>query len=265
MGEWHSSGCDASRGLADIDTIERYCAVGRGWHAGFLEDRNLKMWVVAMRTFLVGQSRLFRAAFSRLLQGTTFAVSAAAESLQDAAVVDGVRSGDQVVLLLQKPDRLADLETEIEGLKACGVPPWIVILARSLDASEIAEGFLYGVDGYLLEEISPEALVESLNLVILGEKVFPSQLVDLLTEADWAKSRSRASGEYDANLSEREFEIVNWLARGAPNKVIAGKMSITEATVKVHIKAILKKVGVHNRTQAAIWAVQRGLLAGAGE
>ncbi|MDQ2634990.1 MAG: response regulator transcription factor [Pseudomonadota bacterium] len=178
---------------------------------------------------------------------------------------DGIRSGDRVLLLLQKPDRLAALSEEIETLKACAVPPWIVILARTLDAAEIAESFVHGVDGYLLEEISPEALVESLNLVMLGEKVFPSQLVELLTEADWARGRSRVAGEYDAHLSERESEIVNWLVRGAPNKVIAGKMAITEATVKVHIKAILKKVGVHNRTQAAIWAVQRGLLEGVGE
>lgn len=219
-----------------------------------------------MRTFLVGQSRLFRAALSRLLQGTPFAVAAAAEFLGDSAVFDGVRNGERVLLLLQQPDRLTALSDDIEALKACEVPPWIVILARELDAAEIAEGFVHGVDGYLLEEISPEALVESLNLVILGEKVFPSQLVDLLTEADWARGRPPAMAEYDdAHLSEREFEIVHWLARGAPNKVIAGKMSITEATVKVHIKAILKKVGVHNRTQAAIWAVQRGLLAGAGE
>lgn len=180
-------------------------------------------------------------------------------------MLDGLRSGDRVILLLQKPDRLAALSDEVQALKASEAPPWIVILARTLDAAEIAESFVHGVDGYLLEEISPEALVESLNLVILGEKVFPSQLVDLLTEVGWAKGRSRATVEYDAHLSEREFEIVNWLARGAPNKVIAGKMSITEATVKVHIKAILKKVGVHNRTQAAIWAVQKGLLAGAGE
>ncbi|MDQ2706089.1 MAG: hypothetical protein M3Y43_13065, partial [Pseudomonadota bacterium] len=152
---------------------------------------------MAMHTFLVGQSRLFRAALSGLLEDTPFAVAAAAETLRDAAVFDGIRSGDRVLLLLQKPDRLAALSEEIETLKACAVPPWIVILARTLDAAEIAESFVHGVDGYLLEEISPEALVESLNLVMLGEKVFPSQLVELLTEADWARGRSRVAGEYD--------------------------------------------------------------------
>ncbi len=55
------------------------------------------------------------------------------------------------------------------------------------------------------------------------------------------------------------MEVVNWLILGTPNKVIAGKMSIAEATVKVHVKAILRKAGVDNRTQAAIWAVQKGL------
>ena len=95
--------------------------------------------------------------------------------------------------------------------------------------------------------------------------MFPSKLVELLAGTDWRnEKRGPALAQFE-HLSDREFEIVHWLARGAPNKVIAGKMSITEATVKVHIKAILKKVGVHNRTQAAIWAIQRGVLATAGE
>jgi two-component system nitrate/nitrite response regulator NarL len=180
-------------------------------------------------------------------------------------VTDGASNGAGMLLLVQKPDKLAEYSAVIESLKARTEPPRIVLLARTLDAHEIAVGFACGVDGYLLEEISPAALVESLNLVALGEKVFPSQLVDLLAETDWWNGRAGpALGQFEL-LSDREAEIVHWLARGAPNKVIAGKMSITEATVKVHIKAILKKVGAHNRTQAAIWAIQKGVLAPAGE
>ncbi len=65
----------------------------------------------------------------------------------------------------------------------------------------------------------------------------------------------------DVPLSNREYEIVQRLAEGLSNKVIAGQLAISEATVKVHLKTILKKLGLHNRTQAAIWAVQHGMCA----
>jgi two-component system nitrate/nitrite response regulator NarL len=61
----------------------------------------------------------------------------------------------------------------------------------------------------------------------------------------------------ERRLSQREQEILRWLMEGAPNKVIARKLNVAEATVKVHIKAILRKIGAHNRTQAAMWATQQ--------
>jgi len=211
-----------------------------------------------MHTCLVGQSKLFRAALATLLQGTPFAVVAEADTLREVPLDD--LQGNGMMLLVQKPENLADFATDIQALKARGVPPWIVFMARRLNAAEIAGSFAMGGDGYLLEEISPAALIESLNLVILGEKVFPSQLVELLAEADWSGAKTNSAQTHNPLLSDRELEIVKWLVRGAPNKMIAAKTSITEATVKVHIKAILKKIGVHNRTQAAIWAMQQGFL-----
>lgn len=211
-----------------------------------------------MHTCLVGQSKLFRAALATLLHGTPFAVVAEADTLREVPADDIQESG--MMLLVQKPENLVDFTSDIHALKARDVPPWIVFMARRLNAAEIADSFAMGGDGYLLEEISPAALIESLNLVILGEKVFPSQFVELLAEADWTGSRANSVRAHSPLLSDRELEIVKWLVRGAPNKMIASKTSITEATVKVHIKAILKKIGVHNRTQAAIWAMQQGFL-----
>lgn len=210
-----------------------------------------------MYTYLVGQSKLFQAALTKLLVGTVFEVAAVTGSLVDVPLAAPDGSGS--MLLVQKPDRIADYFNAIEALKAREESVRIVLMARTLEASEIASSFACGVDGYLLEEISPAALIESLNLVALGEKVFPSQLVNLLAETEWCNGKPTAASDQFELLSEREFEIMHWLARGAPNKVIAAKMSITEATVKVHIKAILKKVGANNRTQAAIWALQRGV------
>lgn len=203
-----------------------------------------------MHTCMVGHSKLFRAALTLLLEDTTFAVATGIDSLDEFSRIDAPFSQEPVVLLVQQPGNRSDFFEQIEMLKARRVPPWIVLMARTLDANEIADSFACGVDGYLLEEISTQALVKSLKLVTLGEKVFPSQIVALI-------SSNYASSTNGGLLSDRESEVVNWLIRGAPNKVIARNMSITEATVKVYVKAILRKAGVDNRTQAAIWAVQK--------
>ena len=213
-----------------------------------------------MHTCVVGQSKLFRAALTLLLEDTVFTVATGVDSLEAVSRMNGPYRQDQVVLLVEKPDNWSELSGQIEMLKARLVPPWIVFMARTLDANEIADSFSCGVDGYLLEEVSPQALVNSLKLVALGEKVFPSQIVALMVASGWVnRSSKNAHASYDGLLSARELEVVNWLILGTPNKVIAGKMSIAEATVKVHVKAILRKAGVDNRTQAAIWAVQKGL------
>ena len=212
-----------------------------------------------MHTCVVGQSKLFRAALTLLLEDTVFTVATGADSLDEVSKMNGPYRRDQVVLLVQKPDNRSELSGQIEMLKARLIPPWVVFLAKTLDADEIADSFACGVDGFLLEEISPQALVNSLKLVALGEKVFPSQIVALMLASGWAnRSSKNARAPYGGLLSDRELEVVNWLIRGTPNKVIAGKMSIADATVKVHVKAILRKAGVDNRTQAAIWAMQKG-------
>jgi len=159
-----------------------------------------------------------------------------------------------MVLLVTEPDR-SQLFRHVEMLKARLVPPWIVFFARTLDTSEMADIFASGVDGYLLERISPQALIRSLKLVTLGVKVLPSQIVSLMIASHWRNSPDRGTA-YFGVLSEREAEVVKCVMLGMPNKVIAWQLCIAETTVKVHVKNILKKVGLGGRTQLAIWAMQ---------
>jgi two-component system nitrate/nitrite response regulator NarL len=135
----------------------------------------------------------------------------------------------------------------------------VVLLANDFELEEVAQAFGCGVDGYIIKEISCEPLIESLRLVALGEKVLPSQLAMNLgaisvgpVAEDWRENVS-ASG-----LSGREVEILWCLTLGMANKVASRRLKISEATVKVHVKAILRKLKVANRTQAAIWAVKHG-------
>ena len=213
-----------------------------------------------MHTCVVGQSNPFRAALTLLLEDTEFTVATSVDTLAEVSWMNGPFRRDQRVFLVQKPDDLSQLPRQIEMLKARHFPAWIVFLARTFDATEMADSFACGVDGYLLQEISPRALIKSLNLVTLGVKVFPSQIVTLMV-ASHLRSANADEPKVACNgvLSGREAEVVNWLMLGTPNKVIAWKMSITESTVKVHVKTILKKVGFSSRTQLAVWAVREGL------
>lgn len=148
----------------------------------------------------------------------------------------------------------------------------IVVLADNFNLEGMKSAFQSGADGYCLATTGCEALIKYLDLVMLGEVVFPSapflaaisnhaEGSDLSTDASASKTSlqvASASESHDSpirTLSSREAEILHCLMQGAPNKVIARKLDVAEATVKVHIKAILRKIRVANRTQAAMWAV----------
>jgi two-component system nitrate/nitrite response regulator NarL len=139
----------------------------------------------------------------------------------------------------------------------------IVLMTDDYSFENVSRAFAsHAVDGYLVKAMSCEPLAGALRLVALGEKVVPSQIVESLSgnqvRAGTTNWQSRFTG---ASLSSREIEILRCLVDGDPNKIISRRLNITDATVKVHIKAILRKLRVKNRTQAAIWAVERGLTA----
>ena len=122
------------------------------------------------------------------------------------------------------------------------------------------------MDGFCLEATSPEVLIKSFELVMLGETVVPSAIlhsimVGAASDQDQPLQNNTAEPKLPdlkaCKLSARETEILGCLTKGEPNKLIARKLAITEATIKVHVKAILRKIGAANRTQAAMWASQR--------
>lgn len=137
----------------------------------------------------------------------------------------------------------------------------VVVLADRLSLPEISAAFAAGVQGYLMKSITPAALTESLRLAMTGEKIFPSGLSSLLTNfsAHLPDMGSPLPPVAGIALSPQELEITRRIAEGCPNKFIAQSLSITESTVKAHVKTLMRKIGVSNRTQAAIWAHQHGL------
>lgn len=145
-----------------------------------------------------------------------------------------------------------------------------VTLADLTDAGLVRRMASWGVDAVLSQDVSGDVLQRSLDLVMLGQQLFPppppcpaseapswhgAELVPFPTLAGQGPLSPKRTQEREVVLSQREGQVLRWLVNGASNKVIARELQITETTVKAHIKGVLRKVRANNRTQAAVWAL----------
>jgi two-component system nitrate/nitrite response regulator NarL len=198
-------------------------------------------------TTLIDPNRLFRDGLRYLLAGTRFAVAAEFGTVAHALAHGGTVPG--LLLVGQAEPVPGDLEQLRQACPAAR----LVVLADRVTIDGVRDAMAAGVDGLLAKAVSPEALVQSLELVMMGETVYPTNLAALLAEVGAPVPQASPRG-----LSAREQEILHLLVTGASNKLIAIRLGIAEATVKVHLKTMLRKIDVSNRTQAAVWAMNNG-------
>lgn len=217
---------------------------------------------------LAGGSRLLQEGVIQLLEHSQFSVVTCVDRLDDAIRRVTEQPGTFQMMIVQLEDmndarffeQLAQAKRNAGNLR-------IVLLAWPTKAlSFLAQSFQSGIDAYLESNTSQEGFRQSLGLVAAGERIFPERLTPDIRSGGIAAANEDAAIAADgrqsplfSNLSGREFEILRHLASGRPNKVIANDLNITEATVKVHVKGVLRKIGAANRTQAAIWALHNGL------
>ena len=139
----------------------------------------------------------------------------------------------------------------------------ILVLTVSDKESDLFAAMKFGAKGYLLKNTEPEELVHAIfHIARGGVIVSPLMATKLLTEfKDLTAGAERESAEeVESNLSPREEEVLQQLSQGAPNKEIADSLFISENTVKTHLRNIMDKLHLANRSQAAAYAVRRGLV-----
>jgi two-component system nitrate/nitrite response regulator NarL len=206
---------------------------------------------------LIDASRLFREGLRRIFSDSSFTV--VHESISIADALPAITSLQPTLVLVDPPDDAEALTERIGRIRAAASGVRIVVLTEAIEANRLAGALSAGVDGYLLKNMSADALHHSLRLVLLGEKVFPTDLARLLTEGKIVSLNDFGQVGDFCGLSDREMQILGCLLDGASNKQIAYALELSDGTVKVHLKAILKKIGAQNRTQAAIWALNHGV------
>lgn len=212
----------------------------------------------SVNVFLIDANKLFREGMKRLFEITPFKVMGEASTLREGVPALEMAETRPELLLI---DLAGSDDDEVEVMRNLRIDHpgiRIVVLTTDLCARRLSGALGAGADGYLMKDIACESLMQSLKLVMMGEKVFPTHLAELLisgrSEGLATEVPARRKG-----LSQREIQILRCLLNGNSNKMIANHLHITEATVKVHLKSLLRKINASNRTQAAIWALNNGI------
>src|SRR5271166_437916 len=224
---------------------------------------------------IVDKSVLFRTGLMHILAGCGFRVASECSRLSD--LPERVFGDEHCVALIGLDKEAEAVLPGITSLKEKHRSLRIVVLSDQLRPDQLLAVIEAGADGYLLKnEISPDALLKSLDLVLMEVVVIPQGFTKLLSsrpplqlDAAPAVQRQEPAPECGQpgpakdvaqtdnldRLSSREHLVLKHLTQGSSNKYIARDLNIAEATVKVHVKSLLRKIRVANRTQAAMWAV----------
>ncbi len=211
-----------------------------------------------LRVLLIDDHTLFRVGLEGLLASRGIEIVASVGSGFEAQRLVDDLNPDIILLDMRMPginglEVLAMLREKNESLP-------IVMLTTSTDENDLLKSLRSGAQGYLLKDMEPDELVLALRDIVGGKTVVAPDLAPILAKAVQGKSseKDEKSDSPFSILTPRETEILGLLAEGQSNKAIARNLGISDGTVKLHVKAILRKLDVHSRVEAAVMAVQRG-------
>jgi DNA-binding NarL/FixJ family response regulator len=218
-------------------------------------------------TVLVGPSVLLREGLARILGTAEFRIVASVSCVQDI-VATSLSRHHNILLIIDSGNDPDAAVAQIEIFKKQHPSGRIAVVADQYRIDRMIGAFQAGANVYFAKLANCAAFMKALELVMLGETILPPELLSFIGDREDDQECSAAVAEEGSRgtlpptaiddmprLSTREKSILRCIVEGDSNKFIARKISIAEATVKVHVKAILRKIRIHNRTQAAIWAM----------
>ena len=208
-----------------------------------------------IRLLIADDQEVLRSGVKAMLAGTEIKVIAEAATGQ--AVVKYVleHEVDVVLMDVRMPD--GDGLTALGRIKLDKPDLPIVILSNFDNPAYVARAVALGASGYLLKGCTRDELVNAIRKAAAGESIFTRQELRRVTGA---LATPRLAADTDVSLTQREAEVLRGMANGLTNDEIAKTLHISYETIKEHVQHILRKIGVSDRTQAAVWAVRKKLV-----
>lgn len=187
------------------------------------------------------------------------------EMEDDLQIAGEAKSGDEAIAIAMEnePDLiLLDLNMQgkdgldtLRALRSSGIHSRIIMLTVSDNEADVINCIKSGADGYLLKDMEPEDILKKIKDATVGKMAISEKLTQVLATA--LRYPGSQTADPSASLTSREYEILTRIAQGHSNKVIARDLNISDGTVKVHVKHILKKMDMKSRVEAAVWLVNR--------
>ena len=209
----------------------------------------------AIRLLIADDHEVARSGLKGLLAGTEISIVAMAATAQAAIQFALDNDVDVVLMDICMPDG--------DGLNALGrikleKPDLPIVMISAYDnPSSVARAVAMGASGFLSKGCTRDALVQTIRTAFAGESGWSDEE---LRRVSGAMRTPRVAGNAEVSLTDREHEVLRQMACGLTNKQIAETLHVSYETVKEHIQHILRKIGVTDRTQAAVWAVRKGVV-----
>ena len=210
-----------------------------------------------IKVILIDDHTLFREGLQRLLMRHEIDVVSSVSNGEEGLKAIEAHDPDIVLLDLRMPN-LSGIEV-LKNIKKIKKAMPVVMLTTSDDEKDLIEALRNGADGYLLKDMEPDDLVVALKDVLKGETIVAPNLVQILAKFHQGDDTEINISNLISTLTPRENEILELLADGQSNKLIAKNLGISDGTVKLHVKSILRKLEIHSRVEAAVIAVEHGL------
>ncbi|MCO7225633.1 two-component system response regulator NarL [Pleionea sp. CnH1-48] len=206
--------------------------------------------------YMVDDHPLFRKGVKQLIDLDTSLHTVGEASSGEEAVnhIDSMDDEPDVILLDLNMGEMSGLET-LKKLRDKGVTSKIIMLTVSDNDEDVIHCIRSGADGYLLKDMEPEDIMHKLKEATSGQMVISESLRQILTTA--LRESGAEKTDLISTLTNREYEILDFIAHGLSNKMIARNLGISEGTVKVHVKHLLKKLNMRSRVEAAVWMVNQ--------
>lgn len=212
------------------------------------------MNISANRIILVDDHPLLRKGVRQLLElEDDMEIVGESSNGMDAIALAQGSNADLILLDLTMKD-MDGIET-LQAMRNADISCRIVVFTVSDDTNDVVTALKSGADGYLLKDMEPEKLIDQIREACSGKLVLSEGLTEVLAKAFRDNSTKNRDDGYHS-LTRREKEILKMIAEGLSNKMIGRELDIVEATVKVHVKHLLKKLGFRSRVGAAVWAVE---------